>query len=107
MSRLLPVGSVVRLKTDIEAGKTARLIVAGYFPVDTSSNTCYQYLSASFPGGVEKDCRYFMFNNDDIGEVIFEGYSTEESSKDLDELYDKTKAALEEEPVPAAGTQDN
>lgn len=90
MSDLLPVGSVVVAdkEEDIE------LMIVGYFPVDISTNTCYQYLAASFPSGVEADTPYNMFNHSDIVKVIFEGYSTEQSKKDLAQLAEDTEKEL-------------
>lgn len=88
MSKLLPVGSIVKLKKDQE--RKVDLMVLGYYPVKADENQCYEYLGVIYPGGTAKDAPMFMFNGGDIDEVRFEGYSTEETQKALDALTKHT-----------------
>ena len=73
---LLPLGSVVRLKE----GKTL-LIIQGYVPNDLSkTDVYYDYEGDIFPTGRQGE-QVYMFNDENIDEVMFVGYQTNDSLK--------------------------
>ena len=73
---LLPLGSVLRLKKG-----TVLLIIQGYMPNDLNHpDKIYDYEGSIFPTGRQGQLVY-MFNEDDIDEVMFIGYQTDESIK--------------------------
>ncbi|MBR6133179.1 MAG: DUF4176 domain-containing protein [Bacilli bacterium] len=73
---LLPLGSVVRLK-----GGKALLIIQGYVPNDLSKvDTYYDYEGNFFPTGRQGE-QVFMFDDENIDEVLFIGYQTDEALK--------------------------
>lgn len=67
ITKLLPIGSVVRLK---EAAK--RLLVVGI--AQESQGKRYDYIGLLYPEGFIGDEYTFLFNHDDIEEVAFIGY---------------------------------
>ena len=72
---LLPLGSVVRLKN----GK-ALMIIQGFVPNDLSKkDTYYDYEGNLFVTGRQGETVY-MFNQEDIDEVLFIGYQTKQLS---------------------------
>lgn len=81
MVELLPVGSVVKINNAI-----ADIMIVGYYLVDRNNNKCYQYAGVISPEGIPETNSFLLFNNNDIQEVVFRGYSTEESKSDIDSL---------------------
>ena len=77
----LPLGSVVRLK---EGNK--RVMVTGY--AFSNNGKAYDYTGCLYPEGYLSYDNTFLFNHDQIEEISFKGYKTEE----FDEL---NKALLE------------
>ena len=73
---LLPLGSVVRLK-----GGKELMIIQSFVPNDLrTKDTYYDYEGNIFITGRQGDTTY-MFNEEDIDEVVFIGYQTPESIK--------------------------
>ena len=71
---LLPLGSVVRLKNGKEL-----MMIQGFVPNDLrKKDTYYDYEGNIFVTGRQGDIVY-MFNEEDIAEVLFIGYQTPES----------------------------
>ncbi len=103
MRNLLPAGSVVRLKQD--AGKLVDMMIFGYYGVNGETKQCYEYLGVIYPGGNAVETPLHMFNGDDIAEVVFEGYSTEESREALADLTAHTLKVLESGSEEAAPKQ--
>lgn len=81
MSNLLPIGSIIKKKED-----NTQFIVIGYYPVNTLTSMLYQYLCAYYPAGFSHDTPVAMLNNDDISEIVFEGYSNDDSKVLVSEL---------------------
>ena len=84
--RILPIGSVIILKK----GKK-KLMITGYshVKIDDIQKIMYDYCGEFYPEG-SIDNNKFLFNDEDILEVYFEGYKTEEYEnlkKDLLNLY--------------------
>ena len=85
---LLPLGSVVKLKDGI-----AMFIIQGYLPNDLKNpDKYYDYEANLFPIGREADKTY-LFNEEDIDEVMFIGYQTK-NSIEYRELIEKVKNNL-------------
>ena len=79
---LLPVGSIVRLKD----GET-RLMISGILQRDANNPEVeYDYVGILYPEGhVGADFQY-LFNQDDIEEIFFEGFHDEERDDFLNRL---------------------
>ena len=84
MTNLLPLGSIVTIKNSM-----AKMMILGYYLIDKKDNKCYQYAGVIYPSGIPETNNFVLFNNKDIKEVIFKGYSTPESEAVLSELFKK------------------
>ena len=82
MSELLPVGSVVKISNN----DMAEIMIAGYYMIDRNTNKCYQYAGVIVPAGIPETNNFLLFNNQDIREVVFQGYFTEESKSEINKL---------------------
>ena len=86
---LLPIGSVVKLK-----GAEKRLMIFGIRQTNEETGQEYDYVAVLYPeGNMGEDIRY-MFDNDDIDETVFVGYSDEERRdflQDLKDFFDEKK----------------
>lgn len=77
---LLPIGSVVRLK---EAEKPLMIFGIKQMNADNPEKE-YDYIGVLYPeGNVGADFQY-LFNQDDIEEILFRGYDSEELVAFLD-----------------------
>lgn len=82
---LLPIGSIVILKD----GEQPLMI---YGIMQTAKNGLfkkgqnYDYISVPYPQGNLGDDMHFLFNHEDINEIIFRGYEDDERKKFLEEL---------------------
>ncbi|MDO5132772.1 MAG: DUF4176 domain-containing protein [Eubacteriales bacterium] len=76
MKELLPVGSIVKL-----TGATKKAAIMGYFQKISSdgSRDVYDYMAVPYPEGFLGKGSVFLFNEEDIGEVCFRGYESNES----------------------------
>lgn len=76
----LPIGSVVMLKN---AEKP--LMIYGIKQLDTENpDTEYDYIGVLYPeGNIGSDFQY-LFNNDDIANIIFKGYESKQLTDFLD-----------------------
>ncbi len=90
MKEYLPVGSVVLLKN----GKKPILVI-GYKVKSqdkkvlendevVDNDKAYDYCGVLYPEGIISSEIMYMFNNEDINDVLFKGYETKES-KELSE----------------------
>ena len=75
---VLPVGSVVYLKNG-----TIKIVVLGNSPLDDGKY--YDYVGGEYPIGLKPDQVYF-FNEDNIEEVLFEGYRDETCERYLNAI---------------------
>lgn len=78
--KLLPVGSVVLL-----SGGNKRLVIIGVRQTDNNTNTEYDYMGVLYPEGNMGQERY-LFNDEDIAERVFIGYSDPEREGFLEQL---------------------
>jgi hypothetical protein len=70
---LLPIGSVVML-----INTTKALMIYGICQIEKDSGKSYDYLGVLYPeGNVSMDTQ-FLFNQEDIQQVLFRGYDTPE-----------------------------
>ena len=72
---MLPLGSVVLLKD-----ATKKLMIYGRFQMNLQDNGIYDYVGCLYPEGNLAPDAAFIFNNEDIQEVIFEGYANKEET---------------------------
>ena len=72
MDNLLPIGSVVRL----HEGKTSLMIIGIHQATDDGQ--VFDYISCLYPDGFISEDAFFLFNNDDIEEVRFEGFRSDD-----------------------------
>ncbi len=87
-TKLLPVGSVVKLK---EA--TKKLFVAGI--AQESAEKKYDYIGMLYPEGFISDEYTFLFNHGDIAEIVFVGFVDAEHQvfrSNLNKLLNEGKA---------------
>ncbi len=91
MKDLLPVGSVVLLKD-----ATKKLMIIGILQVNPNENKTFDYLGVPYPEGFVGADNNFLFNHNDINDIIFVGYTNPERDifiKALDVLYEPVAAA--------------
>lgn len=87
MKALLPIGSVVLLKD-----ATKKLMIIGILQVDQNKNTLYDYLAVPYPEGFLGADTNFLFQHEDINDVIFTGYRNPEQDtflKAMNLLYER------------------
>lgn len=71
---LLPIGSVVLLKNG-----THKVMIIGIKPIHAEQpDVVYDYFAVMYPEGYLGGKTCFMFNHDDINDVIFRGYDNPE-----------------------------
>lgn len=73
MKKYKPLGSVVLLKNG-----TKRVMIYGRKQILASTGELFDYVACLYPEGNIGTEYTFLFNDDDIEEVIFEGYSDKE-----------------------------
>lgn len=83
---LLPVGTVVRLKSGMK-----NLMIIGRYQVNGEDNILWDYMGCLHPEGVLNDDLNFLFNEDDIDKVIYDGYRSEDEDKILEKLKEAVK----------------
>lgn len=86
MKNLLPVGSVVLLKD-----ATKKLMIMGVLQVNPKENRMYDYIGVPYPEGFVGSDNNFLFNHDDINDIIFTGYTNPERDsfiQAMDVLYE-------------------
>ena len=79
---LLPVGSIVLLKDGEK-----RLMINGIMQTDTGgTKKNYDYMGVLYPEGHIGEGFQFLFNHEDINEIIFRGFEDAERVEFLDKL---------------------
>ena len=79
---LLPIGTIVVLKDGEK-----RLMINGIMQSDASKKGKeYDYLGILYPEGHIGDGFQYLFNHEDINEIIFRGFEDEERSEFLAKL---------------------
>ena len=81
MKTYLPLGSVVLLKEG-----TKKLLIYGRRQKSAESGIEYDYVACLYPEGNISDKYTYLFNGENIGEVVFRGYSNAEDEAFLKEL---------------------
>ena len=76
MEKYLPIGSIVRLR-----GGTKRIMMYGRKQISADSGAIFDYVACFYPEGNISDQYTFLFNHDNIEEVVFKGFSDEEEEK--------------------------
>ena len=80
---ILPIGSIVLLKN---AKKS--LMIFGIGQINKENNTTYDYIGVLYPEGSMGNGTHFLFNHDDIAEVVFRGYENKERKAFIENLED-------------------
>ena len=70
MSALLPLGSIVILQKGEK-----KIMVHGRKQIEVSSQNMYDYVACLYPEGNINEEYTYLFNHDDIKEIVFRGYS--------------------------------
>lgn len=83
---LLPVGSVVYL---IDGNQKLVIVNRGAIVEQEGQEVYFDYLGGIFPEGLNLEQVYY-FNQEDIDEVVFEGYHDEEEER-VSHLIEKWK----------------
>lgn len=79
---LLPIGTIVLLKDGEK-----RLMINGIMQTDTSgTGKNYDYMGVLYPEGHIGEGFQYLFNHEDIEEIIFRGYEDSERAGFLDKL---------------------
>lgn len=82
ISELLPIGTIVLLK---EGEK--RLMINGIKQINASGDGKeYDYLGILYPEGHIGDEFQYLFNHEDISEIIFKGYEDDERKEFITKL---------------------
>ena len=68
---LLPAGSIVLLN-----GGKKRIMITGVLP--TQKERVYDYTGVAYPEGEFAGCMHFLFNHEDIQEIIYKGFEDEQ-----------------------------
>ncbi|MDR2547077.1 MAG: DUF4176 domain-containing protein [Lachnospiraceae bacterium] len=78
---LLPLGSVVVLNNGEK-----KLMIYGRMQMEVATQVMYDYSSCLYPEGYINEEYNYLFNHDDIEEIIFRGYSDADEEVFLDYL---------------------
>lgn len=92
MKDLLPVGSVVLLR-----GASKRLMIIGILQIKQSEGRMFDYLAVPYPEGYLGEDSNFLFNHEDINDVVFRGYENPDHENYINlitPIYDKIHADM-------------
>ena len=93
MLKLLPIGTIVRVK-----GARVPFMIAGYFPEDQSvSGYYYDYSAFPYPIGFSSTIEATFMNETEIEGIIAMGYQDEEQMEYVKKLESFQPGAQEEE----------
>lgn len=80
----LPLGTVVLLK-----GGEKKIMIMGLMGKDEENlDVTYDYIGCLYPEGVMPSVGHILFNNEDIQDIIYNGYSNPERDDFLAMLQD-------------------
>ena len=94
MKELLPIGSVVLLKS-----ATKKLMIIGIMQIKPDENKMYDYLAVPYPEGYIGAENNFLFYHEDINDIIYKGYENPERESFLNAmriLYEKSQSDNQE-----------
>lgn len=74
--KYLPVGSVVLLK-----GDTKKMMIIGFCTSSDDDQKQYDYSGCMYPEGLISSDEIYLFDHDQIGEINFIGYETDEEKE--------------------------
>jgi hypothetical protein len=80
IKNILPIGSVVLLK-----GGSKKLMIYGVMQSDTEGND-YDYIGVLYPEGNIGAQAQFLFQHEDIEEIVFRGYENQERDAFIQKL---------------------
>lgn len=79
---LLPIGSVVLLK-----GGSKKLMITGIKPIsEEKPDIIFDYIGVLYPEGFISNEYTFLFNHEDINDIVFTGYNNPEREEFLEVL---------------------
>lgn len=87
--KFLPIGSVVLLK-----GGNKKIMVTGFCSVEGDNEKIYDYCGCIYPEGYLSPSKICLFDHNQISELLYLGYSTEEDQNfksSLNKLVEKYK----------------
>ncbi len=99
----LPIGTAVKLKE----GKT--VVIMGYFVTDEDVTDVYDYCGCLYPEGFDEVSDMFLFDEDQIDEVLYVGYDNEEGQKyraDMAKEIDDAYSDLDDEEDDGSDTEE-
>ena len=79
----LPIGTVVLLK-----GGKKKLMITGFFVKAAGHDEIFDYSGCLYPEGIINSKENGLFNHDQIEQVIYRGYDSEEEKVFKEKLYD-------------------
>ena len=80
-NKYLPLGSVVLLN-----GGEKTVMIYGRRQISVADGELYDYVSCLFPEGNIGDAYTYLFNHDQIREVLFRGFENEDEALFLKEI---------------------
>ncbi len=98
MKDLLPIGSIVLLK---DANK--KLMIIGVMQIKQDEGKMYDYLGVPYPEGYINQTNNFLFQHEDINDVVFTGYQNPEKEsfvQVLNVLYNNYEKQAAQKPTP-------
>lgn len=78
---LLPIGSIVLME-----GGTKKLMIYGVKQTNQEDNQLYDYIGVVYPEGNMGEGTQFLFNHEDISEIVFRGYTDDERTEFIEKL---------------------
>lgn len=76
MKQLYPLGSIVRLKKGMK-----RIMICGRLQVRNSDQKLFDYSACLYPEGILNPEEMFLFQHEDIDELVFQGYEDDDEVK--------------------------
>lgn len=86
ITNILPIGTIIQLKS-----QTQKLMIVGHAQLFEQKGVLgyFDYSAVIYPYGVTAADSFAFFNQEDIGEVIFEGYFDESEAEFLNGYQEK------------------
>lgn len=91
-NNLLPIGSVVLLKNGIK-----KIMIVGIKPIkNDGTEEMFDYIGVLYPEGYISNEINFLFNRDDICDVIFKGYENPERDEFINMIEETYQNSLKD-----------
>ena len=81
MEKLYPIGTVVKFNEN-----PLEYTITGYFPQNKETKEVFTYMAVNASFGITTGPGAILFNTDQIGKVIFEGYRDKKAEQFLEKL---------------------